>query len=192
VAGSFSCPQGQPFRIFCWVLVPLIVIEGGATLKALPRLMPRALAYGPVLRMLRAGYGDAAVLGNEVSEAVRASRPPPADGGRHLSGARTVNDRTGEKQPLARKPRTNEYAPYVFGQALVVVIAQGGRGRVPVRAAVIAPKIKGHQNLRFRRMVRGFVPPAWVKEGIREAEAAFAAKATLKLIPELGWGYVFG
>jgi Transposase DDE domain len=192
MACSFSCPQGQHFRIFCWLLVTLIVIEGGATLKALTRLMPRSLAYWTVLRMMRAGYWDAAALVNEVSLAVLASLPPPADGALHLSGDSTVNDRTGEKQPLARKTRTNEYAPYVFGQALVLVIAQWGRVRVPVRAAVIDPTIKGHQNLLFRQMLRDFVPPAWVKEVIVEADAAFAAKATLKLIAEQGWGYAFG
>src|SRR5262245_46477269 len=166
VAASFTCPQGQHFRIFCWLLVTLIVIEGGATLKALTRLMPRALAYWTVLRMMRAGYWDAAALVAEVSLAVLAALPPPADGVLHLSGARTVNDRTGEKHTVARKTRTNESAPYVLGQALVLVIAQWGRVRVPVRAAVIAPQIKGHPNLLFRQMLGDFVPPAWVKEVI--------------------------
>src|SRR5262245_40312767 len=166
VAASFTCPQGQHFRIFCWLLVTLIVIEGGATLKALTRLMPRALAYWTVLRLMRAGYWDAAVLVDEVSEAVLASLPPPAEGVRHLTGDRTVTERTGEEQPLARKTRTNEYAPYLFGQALVVMIAQGGRYRVPVRAAVVDPQIQGQQNLRFRQMLQDFDPPAWVTQVI--------------------------
>jgi hypothetical protein len=44
VAVSCSCPQGQPFRVFCWLLVTLSVSEGGARLKALTRLMPHSLA----------------------------------------------------------------------------------------------------------------------------------------------------
>jgi hypothetical protein len=192
LACSFRCPQGQHFRVFCWLLVTLMVIEGGATLKALTRLMPRALAYWTVLRMLRSGYWDAAFLVDAMSEAVLAALPPPADGVLHLSGDSTVTERTGEQQPLARKTRTNEYAPYVFGQALVLVVAQWGCHRVPVRAAVVDPTLKGHQNLLFRQMLRDFVAPAWVKEVIVEADAAFAAKATLKLIAEQGWGYVFG
>jgi hypothetical protein len=192
VAGSFSCPQGQHFRIFCWLLVTLIVIEGGATLKALTRLMPRSLAYGTVLRMLRSGYWDAAALVEEGSVAVLATLPPPADGVLHLSGDSTVTERTGEKQPLARKTRTNEYAPYVFGQALVLVIAQWGRVRVPVRAAVSDPQSTGHQNLLFRQMLQDFVPPAGVKAVIVEADAAFAAKATLQRIGEKGWPSGFG
>ena len=192
VASAFSCPQGQHFRVFCWLLVTLILSEGGATLKALSRRMPRSLAYWTVLRMLRSGYWDAAFLVDEVSVAVLATLPPPADGVIHLTGDSTVTERTGEQQPLARKTRTNEYAPYVFGQALVVVIAQWGHYRVPVRAAVVDPKLKGHQNLLLRQMLQDFVPPAWVKAVIVEADAAFAAKATLKLITEQGWGYVFG
>ncbi len=192
LACAFLCPQGQHFRVFCWLLVTQIVSEGGARLKALTRLMPRSLAYWTVLRMMRSGYWDAAFLVNELSGAVLASLPPPADGVLHLSGDSTVTERTGEQQPLARKTRTNEYAPYVFGQALVLVIAQWGRYRVPVRAAVVDPKIKGHQNLLLRQMLKDFVPPTWGKEVIVEADAAFAAKATLKSITDRGWFYVFG
>src|SRR5262245_62252362 len=53
VAFAFSCPQGQHFRVFCWLLVTLIVSEGGAKLKALTRLMPPSLAYWTVLRTAR-------------------------------------------------------------------------------------------------------------------------------------------
>ena len=192
VASAFSCPQGQHFRVFCWLLVTLIISEGGATLKALTRLMPDSLAYWTVLRMMRSGYWDAAFLVDAMSEAVLAALPPPADGVVHLTGDSTVTERTGEKQPLARKTRTNEYAPYVFGQALVLMIAQWGGYRVPVRAAVVDPKLTGHQNLLFRQMLQDFVPPAWVKAVVVEADAAFAAKATLTLITEQGWSYVFG
>jgi hypothetical protein len=142
--------------------------------------------------MLRSGYWDAAFLGAALSEAVLAALPPPADGVVPLTGDSTVTERTGEKQPWARKTRTNEYAPYVFGQALVLMIAQWGGYRVPVRAAVVAPQLTGHQNLLFRQMLQDFVPPAWVKAVVVEADAAFAAKATLKLITEQGGGYVCG
>ena len=192
VASVFSCPQGPHFRVFCWLLVTRIVIEGGATLKALTRLMPRALADWTVLRMLRSGYWDATSVIEELRVAVLATLPPPAEGVLHLTGDSTVTERTGEQQPLARKTRTNEVAPYVFGQALVLVIAQWGHVRGPVRAAVVDPKIKGQQNLLFRQRLQDFVPPAWVKAVRVEADAAFAAKAPLKSIADRGWGYVFG
>jgi hypothetical protein len=192
VASSFSCPQAQHFRVFCWLLVTLIVIEGGATLQALTRLMPRARAYWTVLRIMRSGYWDATGLVDTVSEAVLAALPPPADGVLHLTGDSTLTARTGEQQPLARKTRPNEFAPYVVGQALVLMIAQWGCYRVPVRAAVVDPKITGHQNLLLRQMLKAFVPPTWGKEVIVEADAAFAAKATLQSITDRGWFYVFG
>jgi hypothetical protein len=192
LAASFPCPQGQHFRIFCWVLVTLIVIEGGATLKALTRLMPRSLAYWTVLRMLRCGYWDATALVTQLGMTTLRSLPPPADGLLHLSGDLTLVTKTGEHQPLARKRRLNEYGPYLFGQSLVLLIAQWGRCRIPVAARVVDPKIPGHQNRLFRQMLQEFVPPAWARQVIVEADAAFAAKATLQLIQQKGWGYVFG
>src|SRR5262249_2326502 len=44
-------------------------------------------------------------------------------------------------------------------------------------AAVVDPQIQGQQNLLFRQMLQDFDPPAWVKEVIVEADAAFVAKA---------------
>jgi hypothetical protein len=192
LASSFLCPQGHHFRIFCWLLVSLLVIEGGATLKALTRLMPRSLAYWTVLRMLRSGYWDATALVTELGTTTLRSLPPPADGVLHLTGDLTVVSKTGEQQPLARKTRLNEYAPYLFGQSLVLLIAQWGRFRIPVAAGVVDPKITGHQNILFRQMLDELVPPSWATQVIVEADAAFAAKATLQLIRQKGWDYVFG
>jgi len=53
----YLCPR-QHFRVFCWLLVTMIVIEGGATLKNLCRLMPRSLTYWTVLRMMRSRLWD--------------------------------------------------------------------------------------------------------------------------------------
>src|SRR5919109_4181189 len=85
VAVSFWCPQGQHFRVCCWLLVTLIIIEGGATLKALTRLMPRSLAYWTVLRMMRSGYWDASALVTQLGLTTLRSLPPPADGVLHLT-----------------------------------------------------------------------------------------------------------
>lgn len=41
-------------------------------------------------------------------------------------------------------------------------------------------------------MLSAFVPPGWAKQIIVEADAAFAAKATLGLLQQQGWDYVFG
>jgi len=192
LSSYLNSPQGEHFRVCCWVLVTLIMCQGSATLKALTQLMPRSLRYWTVLRLVRAGYWDAAVLIEEFSITVLYTLPPPPDGLLHLTGDATVIEKTGEQQPLARKTRTNQFSPYVFGQSLVLLIAQWGRFRVPVAAAVIDPTLKGHQNLLFRQMLEQFVPPSWATAVVVEADAGFAAKATLKLIAEKGYGYVFG
>jgi len=189
---SFTCAQGQHFRVFCWLLVTMIVIEGGATLKNLSRLMPRSLTYWTVLRMMRSRLWDPKDLILELSEMVLYTLPPPAGGLIHVVGDLTTNQRTGKKQPLARKMRTNQYGPYLFGQAMVILSVQWESFRVPVAAAVVNPKIKGHQNILFRQMLEDFVPPSWAQEVIVEADAGFAAKQTLRLINERPWGYVFG
>jgi len=170
----------------------MIVIEGGATLKNLCRLMPRSLTYWTVLRMMRSRLWDPKDLILELSEMVLYTLPPPAGGLIHVVGDLTTNQRTGKKQPLARKMRTNQYGPYLFGQAMVILSVQWESFRVPVAAAVVNPKIKGHQNILFRQMLEDFVPPSWAQEVIVEADAGFAARQTLRLINERQWGYVFG
>jgi hypothetical protein len=82
--------------VFCWLLVTLLVSEGGAKLEALTRLMPRTLAYWTVLRMMRSGYWDAAVLVEELRVAPLTTLPPPADGVVHLTGDSPLTPRTGE------------------------------------------------------------------------------------------------
>src|SRR5215510_6026227 len=105
---SFTWAQGQHFRVFCWLLVTMIVIEGGATLKHLCRLMPRSLASWTVLRMLRSRLWDPKSLILELSEPVLSTLPPPASGLIHVVADFTTNERRGKKQPLARKMRTNQ------------------------------------------------------------------------------------
>jgi hypothetical protein len=63
--------------------------------------------------------------------------------------------------------------------------------RVPVALAPIDPKIKGHQNILFRQLLKDFVPPTWVRQVVVVAEAGFAANATLHLITESHYTYVF-
>jgi hypothetical protein len=49
-------------------------------------------------------------------------KPSPEDGVCYLVVDSTVKDKTGLKHPLAKKGHLNEYAPYVFGLHLVVVM----------------------------------------------------------------------
>ena len=64
------------------------------------------------------------------------------------------------------------------------------RHRLMQRLATIDLERKGHQNMLFRQMLRDFEPPTWVREVV-VADAGYPANATLKLIEELEWTYVF-
>jgi Transposase DDE domain len=184
-------PQGQHFRVLCWLLVALILVQGSASLKNLVRHMPRCLHYWTVLRMVRAGYWNASTLITELAQTTLYSLPPPTDRVVYLIGDKTISGKSGEKQPLASYTRMNEHQRFVFGISLVLLIAQWGSVRIPVAAAVLDPKKKGDQNIQFRRMLRQFEPPSWSRQVIVIADAGFASKDNLRLIIRKQWKYVF-
>lgn len=190
-SSHLDCPQGAHHRIWCWLLVTLLLAQGAANLKNLTRSMPRSIQYWTVLRMVKAGYWDTSALLDEMAVAALASLPPPADHTIYVIGDKTTKEKTGKKMPLGHKTRMNEYAPYVFGLDLVLLIAQWGRFRIPVACELIDPKIKGHQNILFRQMLRGFHAPTWCREVVVIADAGFASKENFRQIQSLGWKYVF-
>jgi Transposase DDE domain len=192
LSSSFrSCPQGQHFGLLCWLLVSLLLCQGSATLKQLVRLMPPRLQYWSVLRLLRAGYWEAADLLAEMARAVLATLPPPADGTLYLIADTTIRGKTGKKQPLAHHTRLNQHEPFVFGHSRLRVLAHWGRLRIPVGAVVLDPKRRGQQNIQLRHVLSGFQPPAWCRNVIVIAEAGFASQANLCAIQRHGWRYMF-
>ena len=52
----------------------------------------------------------------------------------------TLKDKTGQKHPLAKKGCLNEYAPYVFGLHLVVIMLQWGNYRIPIDFEIVRRK----------------------------------------------------
>jgi hypothetical protein len=192
LSSSFrSRPQGRHFRLLCWLLVSLLLCQGSATLKQLVRLLPSRLHYWSVLRLLRAGYWDAADLLAEMAQAVLATLPPPANGTLYLIADTTIRGKTGKKQPLAHHTRLNQHEPFIFGHSLLLLLAHWGRVRIPIGAVVLDPKRKGQQNIQLRRLLRQFQPPAWCQTVIVMADAGFASKANLCAIQRRGWRYVF-
>src|SRR3982750_2976073 len=129
-----SHPQGQHFRLLCWLLVSLLLCQGSATLKQLVRLLPSRLHYWSLLRLLRAGYWDAADLLAELARTVLATLPPPADGTLYLIADTTLRGKAGRKQPLAHRTRLNQHEPFVFGHSVLLVLAHWGRLRIPIGA----------------------------------------------------------
>jgi hypothetical protein len=191
-----ACPQGQHFRILCWLLVTLLLVtlllaQGSATLKQLTRCLPRSLHDWTVLRMMRAGYWSAADLIQCLAGVVLAQLPPPPDGTLYLLADTTLRGKTGQKQPLAHHTRLNQHAPFTFGHSLLLLVAHWGKLRVPVGAVVLDPQRKGQQNIQLRQFLRQFQPPAWCRRVVVLADAGFASKATLRVIQRRRWFYVF-
>ena len=189
--GHFRCAQARHFHLFCWVLVALIVEKGPGTIKSLSLWVPERITYWALMRMLRSGLWDPDFIIREMSRLLMATLPPPEDRTLFLIGDPTIKAKRGRKHPLARKTRLNQYAPYIFGVEMVVVVAAWGRLRVPVRLGVVDPKRPGHANELFRQALREFEPPWWAERVIVLADAGCAANATFKVIRRRGWFFVF-
>jgi hypothetical protein len=187
----FPCAQGQHFLVCCWLLMALIRDPGKGTLKGLQAYLPSTLKYWTTMRMIRSGQWDAEAVLRDMATATLRALPPAADGILYLIGDSTLKDKRGRKHPLGHTTRHSEHEPYTFGFELVLLIASWGGVRVPVALALIDPAIKGHQNILFRQMLKDFVPPAWVQRVVVVADAGFAANATLRLITDQHYTYVF-
>jgi hypothetical protein len=169
----------------------LIRDPGKGTLKGLGAYLPPKLPYWTTLRMVRSGQWDAEAVVCQMATATLHTLPPPADGILYLIGDSTLKDERGRQHPLGHTTRHGEHEPYAFGFEMVLLIVSWGCVRVPVALAPIDPKIKGHQNILFRQMLKDFVPPAWVRQIIVVADAGFAANETLRLITTLHYTDVF-
>lgn len=187
----FRCTQARHFVIFCWLLVAIIRDPGAGTLKGLCPYLPPHLSYWALIRMLRSGKWDAQVVMTGIAEKVLRSLPPAADGKLYLIGDTTHKPKRGRKHPLGHVTRQSESASYTFGFDMVVLVASWDCFRIPIAIATIDPERKGHQNLLFRQMLRAFEPPAWLREVVVVADAGYPANATLQLITDLQWTYVF-
>ena len=150
---------------------------------------PKKLKDWTLMRMVRSGQWDNNVLIDEMSRDVLNWLPAPADGVIHLSADKTRKDKRSRKHPLGLVNRDSKHSPYHFGLEMVLLIASWAPFRIPIRLAVIAPQIKGHQNILFRQMLETVALPSWVREVMVSGDAAFAANPTLKLIDKQGWTY---
>jgi hypothetical protein len=149
----FRCAQARHFSVFCWVLMALILDHGKGRLKDLCQYLPPKLRYWTLMRMVRSGQWDATVLVSEMSRDVLNWLPAAADGVMHLSADKTRKDKRGRKHPLGLVTRDSKHSPYHFGFEMVLLIASWDHFRIPIRVAVMDPKVKGHQNILFRQML---------------------------------------
>jgi hypothetical protein len=187
------CFHHRHHLIFSWLLVLHLVYGERANLKALARHGPSHLAYQHSRRLLCAAYWCTKTLLWWFAEQALQAFPPPADGMLYLVGDSTLKGQRGSKHPVAQKTRLSHLHPYVFGFRIVLLMAQWGVYRIPVDFALVRRKAApGYQteNALFRQMLQTFRPPAWCKEVIVVADAAYASRDNLTLIDELGYWYV--
>jgi hypothetical protein len=179
--------------VFCWFLVCQAIYQEKATIKGLARLAPRHIAEWHLRRLLTAAYWNWRVLLWWFADQVITVLPPPDDGVCYLVVDSTLKDKTGQKHPLAKKGRLNEYAPYVFGLHVVVVMLQWGNYRIPVDFELVRRKDDPHyrsENRLFRWMLVRFRRPVWAETIVVVADAAFASKANVQLIQHRGYCFV--
>jgi hypothetical protein len=179
--------------VFCWLLVCQAVYQEKATVQGLARLAPRHIAEWHLRRLLTATYWNARILLWWFADQVIATLSSPEDGVCYVVADSTLKDKTGQQHPLAKKGRLNEYAPYVFGRHIVVVMLQWGNYRIPVDFEIVrrkdAPRYRS-ENALFRRMLVRLRRPLWAEMIVVVADAAFASKANIKLIRHRGYFFV--
>jgi hypothetical protein len=181
------------YLVFCWLLVAHLVCFGKATVQGLARYTPTHVAAWHLRRLLAAGRWQwDRVLEWLVREAL-AAFPPPKDGVLYLVVDSTLKGKRGKKNPLAKKGRLNEYAPFTFGLHGVILIAQWDVYRIPLAFRLVKPKgSKDYQseNALFREMLQEVVLPAWCKKVVVVADAAYPSRANLQAIQARGWYFV--
>jgi hypothetical protein len=181
------------YLVFCWLLVAHLVCFGKATVQGLARYTPTHIAAWHLRRLLAAGRWQwEQVLHWLVSEAL-AAFPPPKDGVLYLVVDSTLKGKRGKKNPLAKKGRLNEYAPFTFGLHGVIVIAQWDVYRIPLAFRLVKPKAsKDYQseNALVREMFGEIILPAWCKKVVVVADAAYPSRANLQAIQARGWFFV--
>ena len=181
------------YLVFCWLLVAHMVCFEKATLQGLARYIPHQVAAWHLRRLVAAGRWQwARVLEWLVTQALSAF-PPPKDGVLYLVVDSTLKNKRTKKNPLAKKGRLNEYAPYTVGLHIVILLAQWDVYRVPLAFRLVKPKgSQGYQseNALFREMLQDVVLPAWCKKVVVVADAAYPSRANLQAIQARGWFFV--
>jgi hypothetical protein len=167
--------SSRHYLIFCWLLVAHLVCVGKATVQGLARYTPRHVAAWQLRRLLAAGrWPWARVLEWLGSEALAAFAPPP-DGVLYLVVESTLKEKRRKKNPLAKKGRLNEYAPFTFGLHVLLLMAQWGVYRLPLALRLVKPKgspSSQSENALLRQMLPAVVLPAWCKKVVVVADAA--------------------
>jgi Transposase DDE domain len=181
------------FLVFCWLMVAHLACFEKATCKALGRYTPKHIGGGHLRRLIAcARWPWDEVLHWLVIQCLSAF-PPPPDRVLFLVVDSTLKGKRTKKNPLVKKGRLNEHAPFTWGLHVVLLIAQWGVYRIPLDFRLVKPKKhKGYRSetALFRDMLKGLVLPAWYERVIVVADAAYASRKNLKAIQARGWFFV--
>jgi hypothetical protein len=178
------------YLVFCWLLVADLGCFEKATVQALARYMPGPVAAWHVRRLLAAGRWQWARVREWRGSEALAAFPPPRDGVLYLVVDSTRKEKRSKKNPLAKKGRLTEYAPYTVGLHVVLLIAQGEVYRVPLAFRLVKPTgSTGYQseNARFGEMLQDLILPAWCKKVGVVADTAYPSRANRQAIQARGW-----
>lgn len=187
--------------VFCWLIVMQIVTSGARTLTALSRSAPRFITEWRFRRLLDAGYWSLKMLLRWFAEEAIKALPEPENTVIYLIADGSQKDKRGQKNPAAQKGRLSEHHSWFFGIKFVVLMVAWEGYRIPVDFEIVRPKSHPEyhkENELFRQMLSHFQPPNWAKVVVVLGDAAFAAKANMKLIQarneadtQRRWGFVF-
>ncbi len=185
--------SSRHYLVSCWLLVAHLVCFCKATVQGLVRYTPTHMAAWHLRRLLAAGrWQGEPGLHWVVSEAL-AAFPPPKDGVLYLVVDRTLKGKRSKQNPLAKKGRLNEYAPFTLGLHVVLLVAQWEVYRIPLASRLVkAKECPGYQseNALLREMLGAVILSAWGKQGVVIADAAYPSRPNLQAIQARGWYFV--
>jgi hypothetical protein len=193
--------RGRHRLIFCWLIFMQAVSPGRKTLAEMARWTPATITAWRFGRLLKAAYWTVHLLVHWLAQELVSTLPAPANGILYLFGDGSHADKRGPKNPVVPKGRISKHHPWFLGLRFVLLLAAWDGYRLPVGFRLILPKRHAgyrSENALFREMVDAFVPPSWAKLVIVGGDAAYGAKANIRMVQDRDkadaarrWAFVF-
>ena len=193
--------KSQHRLLLCWLIVMQAVYPGRKTLHELACWSPRQITEWRLRRLLKASYWCVHLLIEWLAHDVMTQLPPAEDGTIYVIGDGSHKPKRSLHNPIAQKGRHSKHKDWFFGIRFALLIVAWDVYRIPVSFRIILPKMHPEyrkENTLFRDMLKEFKPPSWAKQVIVEGDAAYGAKANIKLVQQLDkadasrdWNFVF-
>ena len=180
--------KSQHRLLLCWLIVMQALYPGRNTLHELARWSPRGITEWRLRRLLKASYWCVHVLIEWLAHDVIAALPPAEDGTIYVIGDGSHKPKRAMHNPIAQKGRHSKHQDGFFGIRFALLIVAWDVYRIPVSFRIILPKMHPEyrkENTLFRDMLKEFKPPSWAKQVMVEGDAAYGAKANIKLVKQL-------